>query len=199
MCALIYQLVWLRELRLILGTSTAASAAVLAVFMGGIGIGSIRLGRRADAASRPLALYGKLEILIALTAALSPLLVAVARGAYIASGGTVAWGQGIGTVIRLVLAAVVLAVPTFLMGGTLPAAAKAVSKEEDEGRRTLALLYGANAIGAVTGVALATFFMFERFGNLATLSIACGINLIIGFVALGIAPGFPAPPRPASR
>ena len=43
-CALIYQTVWLREFRLIFGASTAASAAVLAIFMGGLGVGSVVLG-----------------------------------------------------------------------------------------------------------------------------------------------------------
>jgi len=32
-CALIYQICWLREFRLVFGASTAASAAVLAIFM----------------------------------------------------------------------------------------------------------------------------------------------------------------------
>lgn len=44
--ALIYQTVWLREFRLIFGTSTAASAAVLALFMGGLGAGSMFFGAR---------------------------------------------------------------------------------------------------------------------------------------------------------
>ena len=43
---LIYQTVWMRELRLIFGVSTAASAAVLAIFMGGLWIGSLVRGRR---------------------------------------------------------------------------------------------------------------------------------------------------------
>jgi predicted membrane-bound spermidine synthase len=193
MCALVYQLTWLRELRLIFGTSTAASAAVLGVFMGGIGLGSIVLGRRADRAARPLALYGKLELWIAVTAALSPLLVALVRHAYIATGGTMAWGQGAGTIIRLLLAAVVLGAPTFLMGGTLPAAAKAVSRDDDHGRRALAFLYGANALGAVTGVGLATFFLFERFGTLMTLGIACAVNLLVGLLALVVARFAPEP------
>src|SRR5439155_805476 len=45
-CALIYQTTWLREFRLIFGASTAASAAVLGVFMAGLGFGGIFLGRR---------------------------------------------------------------------------------------------------------------------------------------------------------
>jgi hypothetical protein len=48
MCALIYQVTWLRELRLVFGASTPANAAVLAVFMGGLGYGSLRLSKRAE-------------------------------------------------------------------------------------------------------------------------------------------------------
>ena len=53
MTALIYQVAWMRELRLIFGFSTAASAAVVAIFMGGLGAGSWLLGRRADRAAAP--------------------------------------------------------------------------------------------------------------------------------------------------
>ena len=72
LCALVYQVAWLRELRLVFGASTPASAAVLAVFMGGLGFGSLRLSKRADESERPLALYGNLEAGIALFAALTP-------------------------------------------------------------------------------------------------------------------------------
>src|SRR6476659_10000368 len=73
MTALIYQVAWMRELRLVFGISTAASAAVLAIFMGGLGLGGWLLGRRADASPRPLDFYGRLELAIALSAALTPL------------------------------------------------------------------------------------------------------------------------------
>lgn len=57
MTALIYQVAWMRGLRLVFGASTAAStaasAAVLAIFMGGLGVGGWILGRRADAAAQP--------------------------------------------------------------------------------------------------------------------------------------------------
>src|SRR4249920_1347707 len=79
LCALIYQTTWLREFRLIFGASTAASAAVLAVFMGGVGMGSFFLGRKADGWLKPLRVYGRLEGIIALNAAAIPLLLALAR------------------------------------------------------------------------------------------------------------------------
>ena len=111
-CALVYQIAWLREFRLIFGASTAASAAVLAIFIGGLGAGGLLIGPRADRHPRPLALYARLETFIALSAALTPGLFWVVRQAYVALGGTPALGVAGGTLLRLVLAALVLAVPT---------------------------------------------------------------------------------------
>ena len=183
-CALIYQTVWLREFRMIFGGSTAASAAVLAVFMGGMGAGGIALGRRVDQKPRPLRFYAYLELLIAISAALSPFLIWLARGAYLALGGSASLGGFAATGLRLVLTGVVIGVPTFLMGGTLPAAGRAVETDADVGRRQLALVYGANTLGAVLGVLLPTFYLLEQMGNRATLWLACAVNLFVALTAL---------------
>ena len=87
-CALVYQIGWLRELRLVFGASTAASAAVLAIFIGGLGTGGLLLGRRADTHPRPILLYAQLEAIVATSAALSPLLLSLVRTLYVAAGGT---------------------------------------------------------------------------------------------------------------
>ena len=183
MCALVYQTVWMRELRLVFGASTIAGAAVLAIFMGGLGAGAAILGRRSDAHPRPLAFYGQLECGIAIAAALTPFLIAAVRSLYIASGGSVTLGGAGATLLRLLLAALVLAVPTFLMGGTLSAAARAVTASDDGGRRRVAMLYAINTAGAVLGVLAAGFVLLERFGNRQTLWIAAALNLIVGLAA----------------
>src|SRR5512133_2259600 len=83
MCALVYQNTWQRDFRLVFGASTAASAAVIAVFIGGLGIGGLWLGRRAERHPRPFLLYANLELAVALSAAATPALLWLARRAYL--------------------------------------------------------------------------------------------------------------------
>jgi spermidine synthase/MFS family permease len=187
MTALVYQVAWMRELRLVFGFSTAATAAVLAIFMGGLGVGGWLLGRRADAAPRPLAFYGKLELLIAGSAALTPLWVFLVRLAYVALGGTQTLGLIGGTLARLILSFLVLSVPTVLMGGTLPAATRAVATAEDRRRRFLAILYGTNTLGAVAGTVLSDFLLLEHLGTRLTLWVACLVNALVGLAAVRLA------------
>ena len=183
LCALVYQITWFREFRLIFGGSTGATGAVLAVFMGGLGAGGFFLGKKADRHPTPVGMYSNLEILIALSAAVTPALMKLARVTYLALGGAHSLGSPAATALRLALATLVLAVPTFLMGGTLPAAANGVEYDDDAGRRDVGLLYGANTLGAVTGSLLATFVMLEVFGTHFTLWLACLLNLLIAMAA----------------
>ena len=203
-CALIYQIAWIREFRLIFGASTAASAAVLAIFIGGLGLGGWLLGRRADAHPRPILFYAQLESVVAVSAALSPLLLMLVRELYVFAGGTPRLGLVAGTVGRLVLSGLVLAIPTVAMGGTLPAAARGATHYGDVRRQDVAALYALNALGAVIGCVVATFFMLEAFGNRQTLWLAAAINLLIAMLArqldrsIGAAPEATAT-EPATR
>lgn len=197
-CALVYQVVWMREFRLVFGYSTAASAATLAIFMGGLGAGGFFWGRRVDGHENPLALYARLELLISLSAALTPILVLVAQALYLPTGGSQVLGAFAATAVRLVLATLVLAVPTFLMGGTLPAAARAATPDDDRSRGNLSVLYGANTLGAVAGALVSTFWLIEALGNRGTLWAASAVNAAVGFVAWRASRGAPAP-DPAGR
>lgn len=185
--SLVYQIAWLRLLRLVFGASTASSAAVLAIFMGGLGLGSLLLGPWADRSPSPLRLYARLEVGIALAAAATPLLVEGVRWLYTVLGGTGALGFTGGTVVRLVLSAAVLGLPAFLMGGTLPATVRAVTGATDQGRRGLGLLYAANTLGAVAGTLVTTFVAIEHLGTRRTLWVAALLNLLVAVAARALA------------
>lgn len=183
LAALVYQTAWERMLRLVFGASTAASSAVLAIFLGGLGLGGAWLGKRAEATDRPLLLYGNLEVGVALSAALTPFLVDLVGRAYWGVGGSGTLGTAGATVARVLLAAVVLGPSVVLMGGTLPAAARAVERDQDLSRGRLATLYAANTAGAVLGALLGTFMLFELFGMRLSLWIAALVNLLVAILA----------------
>jgi len=66
--SLIYQVVWTRMLALVFGSTTYATATVLAVFMGGLALGSFLAAQVADRIKRPFLWYGILEGLIGIWA-----------------------------------------------------------------------------------------------------------------------------------
>jgi MFS family permease len=75
--ALVYEILWMRRLSLVLGSTTQAAAAVLSAFMLGLALGALVVGRIADRSKRPLRWYAILEIGIGVYAlAFDPLLKA---------------------------------------------------------------------------------------------------------------------------
>lgn len=183
LAALVYQTAWERMLRLVFGATTSASSAVLAIFLGGLGIGGAWLGKRAERSARPLLLYANLEVGVALSTAATPFLVEFAAHIYWGLGGVGGLGPAGATAVRLLLSAAVLGPPVVLMGGTLPAAARAVERDDDVSRGELATLYAANTAGAVAGALLGTFVLFELFGIRFSLWVAVLLNLLVAMLA----------------
>ena len=186
-CALVYQMAWLQEFRLVFGGATPATAAVLAIFMGAMGAGSALFGRKAEASSNPLRLYAFIELGVGVAALLTPQLLSVVRSLYLSTGGIAALGQVPATLLQLLLATVVLAPPCLLMGGSLPAAFKWVETDQDTQRGSLGVLYGVNTLGALAGVLVSTFWLLELWGIRTTVMAAAGVNLIIGAAAWYVA------------
>ena len=60
--ALVYQILWIRGLALVLGSTTASICTVVAAFMGGLALGSALIGRWVDRHGRLLRLYALLEV-----------------------------------------------------------------------------------------------------------------------------------------
>ncbi|HEY3490934.1 MAG TPA: fused MFS/spermidine synthase [Candidatus Deferrimicrobiaceae bacterium] len=192
MCALAYQVYWLRELRLILGATMPATAGVLAVFMGGLGIGGLFLGPRADRCRNPVRFYAQLELAVTAGAALSPILLHAAGMAYGMFFERGLEGGIARTLVRTGLATLVLLAPAIAMGGTIPALGRAIEDDEDTGRRKWSLLYGFNTLGAILGAALPTLFLFERLGARSTILIACSLNAVLTAGAFFLSRKMPA-------
>jgi spermidine synthase len=189
---LIYQVVWTRYLALFTGSTSHAVVAILVAFMGGLALGNYVLGKVADRALRPLALYGWLEVAIGLYALIFPVVFETAYGIYL----TLAEGSEPGGTMLLVgkflLALLSVLVPTFLMGGTLPVLTKMVTRSLGELQQRLSALYFINSAGAIGGVALAEFLLIPAVGLEYTVTAGAIVNLLVGVPAVLIGYLMPA-------
>lgn len=182
---LVYELLWVRLLYQAFGSTIHSVTTVVAAYMGGLGLGAWLVGRWADRHPRPAALYGRLEIVIGVFGLVSPLVLALAHRVYVGAAGAWQLTGGASVALRFGLAALVLLVPTTLMGGTLPVLTRAfMGRDRDALKPALGRLYGLNTLGAVAGTALAGFLLIEYVGIRASLWATAAVNLIIGMVAL---------------
>lgn len=206
--SLVNQVVWLKYLSYVFGNTTQAAAILLAVFMGGLGLGAWLWGRSAWARrADPVLVYGLFEGGIGLLGAISPLFFVAMDAAYVGLFRAAGDSPGLFTAARAALAAVFLLPPTILMGGTLPLLARGFEEEGGRRGRATGLLYSWNTAGAVAGTLAATYVLVPAFGLRTTLGISAAGNAVIlvavlvarrGAGALA-APGAPTPAPPPPR
>jgi spermidine synthase len=202
--ALVYQVCWARMLSLTFGSATLAVSAVVAGFMGGMGLGAALYHRAEGRVATPLRLYLVLELGIALSAAaLTACLWALpepfARAVALLPGGLVASTATAGAIL------VLLAIPAALMGATFPALCRTLISSRPAFDRHLGPIYGLNTLGAALGALLAGLFLIERLGITASVLVGNLLNLSIVGAGLVVARRFPAvaaagaaPPPPAA-
>ncbi len=186
MSGLVYQVTWQRYLATLLGSHGEATAAVLGLFLGGLAIGYGFFGtvtrRRVAAATserppRLLALYGAIEAGIGVWALAFPLLFAAVRALSLHLPDL---SPGPAFAIDVVLCALLLIPPTFLMGATIPILTQGLSRGVEDATRVHALVYGINTVGAVVGTLLAGFWLIAALGFPNTLRLMALINLGAG-------------------
>ena len=184
--ALVYQVTWFRNLSLIFGTSFEATSIVLAAFMAGLSLGGFTGGRLSTRIARPLRVYGILEWGIAGAALVLPALLRGIDGLYVATVMDSETSGVLLTLARSTIAFVVLVVPTFLMGATLPLLTRALVHDESQFAGRVAWLYGSNTLGAVIGALAAGFVLMPALGVWRSQLCAVALNLAIGAVAFAV-------------
>src|SRR5689334_1619028 len=190
--ALVYQTAWTRQFAIVFGTSELAVATVLAAYMGGLALGAWLAERFLPRVTRPVMTYALLELGIAAGALFAvPFLLWLANlGLITFFGGQPAppdSDHAATTAFYLLSAFVALALPTTLMGATLPMLARyAVADEYQIGRR-IGMLYAMNTAGAVFGALLTAFFLLPEFGLSHTIWCGAALNALVFLLAAGLA------------
>jgi spermidine synthase len=181
--ALIYEVLWLKELGRLFGVTAHAAAATLAVFFLGLSAGGLVWGRRAERIRNPLRTYAWLEAGIAASAVLYFGLLAIYHRIYAPLYDLVGSSPGVLLLVKLLLAVGILFLPAFFMGGTLPVMAQFIVREREQLGRMATMLYALNTVGAATGALLAGFYLPAVLGFTRSYLVAIALNLVIAGVA----------------
>jgi spermidine synthase len=182
---LVYEVIWVRLTGLVFGNTSHAISVVLGAFMAGLALGSWWLGRKADRVGSPLRFYGLLEIGIGVSASLVPLAFRSLDSLYWTLAPSLENIPGGDGLVRFLTSFLVLILPTFLMGGTLPVLARFFTEAVQEVQRKVGVLYALNTFGAAFGTLSAALFFVPRLGNTRSTMLIAVTNVAIGvFVIL---------------
>ncbi len=180
--ALIYEVVWLQLLQLVLGLNSLALGILLAVYMGGMCLGSLLLPHWVGPHRHPLRVYALLEAGIGTAGLLIPVAVP-----WISNYYTQSVGHGLSDIVlRALAAALCLLPPTMCMGATLPAMARWV-RMSPEGVSWLGFFYGGNLAGAVLGCLLAGFYLLRVHDVMMATWVAASLNALVATLGLYLA------------
>jgi len=186
--ALVYQVLWMKQIGLLFGNTSHAASATLASFFAGLAAGSWVLGRRVSTAANPMRTYAWLETGIAITALLYFVVLALYQAIYPAIFQNIGSG-GLLLLVKFGLSLLLVFPPAFCMGGTIPVIGQYVVREPKAFGITAALIYGINTLGAAIGAALAGFYLPLWIGFNATCAVAIIVSVSIALVAFRLSRG----------
>jgi spermidine synthase len=194
---LIYESVWARYLSLLVGHSAYAQVIVLVIFLGGMALGSLAVGRRSERIRSPLLWYAVVEAIVAVIAIVfHDVFVGVTTLAYDHWLPRLSVGPAV-TAATWTLAAILILPQSILLGATFPLmTAGALRRRPESSGAAIGLLYFANSLGAAIGALAGGFTLVARYGLPGTLRAAAILNFI---VALGVLAGFVRPSRVGPR
>ena len=185
-CGLIYQMVWIRQFSLVFGSTVVAMSLVVAVFFGGLAIGSRIFGKVSVSYENPARLYAILEIIISLYALAFPWILISAENVYAALYPSISANFLLLFLVRASISCGLLFLPTVMMGGTLPILARHFVREPIFAGSRVGLLYGLNALGAALGCFLTGYVFLHSLGLNKTNIFAGVVNLMLALAALAI-------------
>ena len=184
--SLIAEVTWNRMLIVVVGNSMSATAMILVVFMGGLGLGSYVGGKFFSKRRASLVPYILLEIAIGIYVFLSPTLFDLLSYLFTSLAESVNDRASL-TLVRMIVSLAALFLPAFLMGATFPAMISGVAPDSSSQRTArTGYLYSINTLGAAVGCFVAGFYLLGEFGVQTTLACAFGLYIaavLCAFVA----------------
>lgn len=191
MAALIYEVLWTRQLTLVVGVDVLAVTTAVSGFFAGLAGGSWLFGRTADRMS-PIRLYVALELAVGLLGIGATL--ALSHSEFLFAEiesriGILAW----------LLPFLLVALPAFFMGGTLPTLVRACLPQKENVPSLGGTLYAANTAGGIAGALLTSFVLIPQLGIRNSAMLAAAVNLGVALAAIFLVRSLPQIPAAQPR
>jgi spermidine synthase len=192
-----YEIYWARSLVFLLGNSTYAVTTMLTAFIAGIGLGAWLARLVVDRIRDRVALFGWLQVLIAVSAASAlPLMFAFLEPQAVRRFLSETTDQvGLLMAARFGVAMLVMLVPATLIGMTFPVVARIGIAHLSQAGRRVGLIYASNTFGNVAGALLPGFVLLGWLGIQGGILLMAGLNALVGLLFLGLRLAHPGPLR----
>lgn len=195
-CALSLEIVWFRLLDVGAKSSAFTFGSVLAVFLTGLGLGSVVGGRLALRVQRPLRVFLVGQCALLATTALAVLLLLVwlpphtpglnSLVAFWKDSGLAELGHDAGSILRgyVLLPALLFLVPTLLMGLCFAALQRAVQDDVVQSGRKVGILQAVNIAGSAAGSLVTGLVLLGLVGTAGSLRLITGLGCVFAVVGV---------------
>ena len=177
LCSLGYQIVWQKYLSLFLGSEARSSTLIVSVFLIGLSIGYYLFGsfsKKLKNRKQLLQIYGYIEAITGLYCLFFPKIFQFFFNSNISIADHI--------VVQIILTAILLLLPTVLMGATIPIMTSVLPEGETDVNRVHSKIYGINTLGAFTGTLATGLFIVPKFGFPLTMGLLGTVNIIVSFI-----------------
>lgn len=188
----VYEVGWIRMLSLVLGSATHSFELMLSSFILGLALGGLWVRKRIDSAVNPGVMLGYVQIAMGLAAiATIPLhslafdLIAYVLGILPRNDG----GYTAFNLVRYGVSSLIMFPAAFCAGMTLPLATRILFSMKGQGERAIGLVYSANTVGAIAGIAFAVHVGLPVLGLNYLVAAGALVDVLLGGVLLAVFAG----------
>jgi len=184
MTALIYEIIWIRPLSLVFGTTIYAVSTIVASFILGLAIGSWVAGKYTDRLQNPLRYFAFTQLGVGFYGILLLPIFSILPAVYFVLYTTTFPNQPLFMFLQILMSIAMISIPATLMGTTLPLMMRTYSKEFTTIGKDVGKLDASNSFGAVVGTLAAGFLLIPLLGIQNSIILTASINVVIGISIL---------------
>ena len=191
--SLLYEVLWVRQLGLSLGSTALATSTMLSAFLGGLALGSWISGRRADRLESPVSALAKVQLAAAAVGAVAVPVLGFTGRAYVLVATGLSAGPGLSLALRVVFSLVVMLLPATLFGMAFPLSVVAATRLTRLEWASSGV-YAASSFGSAFGASLGGLLLEPAFGLTVSALFGATVNVVAAAIRIcGL--GFARPKR----